>query len=30
MELLAGPIAKNLGRTAVCQKEDSCTIETSL
>ncbi|OJT10014.1 hypothetical protein TRAPUB_13503 [Trametes pubescens] len=25
-----GPIAKNLGRTAVCQKEDSCTIETSL
>ncbi|KIP03082.1 hypothetical protein PHLGIDRAFT_49098, partial [Phlebiopsis gigantea 11061_1 CR5-6] len=26
----AGPIAKNLGRTAVCQKEDSCTISTSL
>ncbi|KAI0654472.1 hypothetical protein C8Q70DRAFT_1058397 [Cubamyces menziesii] len=25
-----GPIAKNLGRTAVCQNEDSCTVETSL
>ncbi|RPD82313.1 hypothetical protein L226DRAFT_475715 [Lentinus tigrinus ALCF2SS1-7] len=25
-----GPIAKNLGRTAVCQKEDGCTIATSL
>ncbi|KAI0640082.1 hypothetical protein C8Q77DRAFT_1045467 [Trametes polyzona] len=26
----AGPIAKNLGRTAVCQREDSCTIKSSL
>ncbi|KAH9932056.1 uncharacterized protein BXZ73DRAFT_89999 [Epithele typhae] len=25
-----GPIAKNLNRTAVCQKEDGCTVETSL
>lgn len=25
-----GPIAKNLGRTAVCQKEASCSIKTSL
>ncbi|KAI0778987.1 hypothetical protein BD413DRAFT_601607 [Trametes elegans] len=25
-----GPIAKNLGRAAVCQKEDGCTIKTSL
>lgn len=25
-----GPIAKNLGRTAVCQKEDDCKIEDSL
>ena len=27
---LLGPIAKNLGRTAVCQREDGCTIATSL
>ena len=25
-----GPIAKNLGRNAVCQRESSCTISTSL
>ncbi|GJE85188.1 Vps62-like protein [Phanerochaete sordida] len=25
-----GPIAKNLGRTAVCQDESSCTIQTSV
>ncbi|KAL4245139.1 Vacuolar Protein Sorting-Associated [Abortiporus biennis] len=25
-----GPIAKNLGRTAVCQDESNCTIQTSL
>ncbi|PIL31347.1 hypothetical protein GSI_06045 [Ganoderma sinense ZZ0214-1] len=25
-----GPIAKNLGRNAVCQKEASCTVSTSL
>ncbi|KAK6004290.1 hypothetical protein QM012_009140 [Aureobasidium pullulans] len=24
-----GPLTKNLGRTAVCQKEDGCTIKTS-
>jgi hypothetical protein len=25
-----GPLTKNLGRTAVCQKEDGCTVQTSL
>lgn len=25
-----GPLTKNLGRTAVCQKEDDCTIQTSI
>ncbi|KAH0286396.1 hypothetical protein M436DRAFT_76766 [Aureobasidium namibiae CBS 147.97] len=25
-----GPLTKNLGRTAVCQKEDGCTVKTSL
>ncbi|KAL2031091.1 hypothetical protein VTO58DRAFT_106442 [Aureobasidium pullulans] len=25
-----GPLDKNLGRTAVCQKEDNCTIKTKL
>lgn len=25
-----GPLTKNLGRTAVCQKEAGCTVQTSL
>jgi hypothetical protein len=25
-----GPLTKNLGRTAVCQKEDGCTVKTKL
>ena len=25
-----GPVAKNLGRTAVCEDESDCTIKTSL
>lgn len=28
--VITGPIAKNLGRTAVCQHESSCTVQTSV